>query len=257
VISLAPGGQSQLAAVLEDFFPYKLQSRAVLVEYVSQLLVICEYLPHHQPKILDLIVKRCVEIDVDIIIEESGATQLMSDEQTQQQLALMDGAASELEDQRGAGIFSFEDEDAAAAIAERVPSPSPPALSSAAEGGPRISGDAAVAAMADRLDGMLEALLASVGRQLDCSGDAAKDKLFLQLLAVFEYRALPTHKSKFVQFVMFYVCSRDGKYADAFARRLLELFLDAETAESRRQSAVMYLASFLCRLANQQASLVR
>ena len=243
------------------------------MEYVAQLLTICEYLPHHQPKILDLIIKRCIEIDVDIVIEDSGVVQLRSEENEEESEgdiakdtnrcsadAFDESMMVRTSPAAAAGIFSFEDDDEDAGATSRVPSPPRDPLSVPSEGtsgGPRISADAAVAAMADRLDGMLEALLSFISRQMDRSSDAAKDKLFLQLLAVFEYRALPTHKSKFVQFVMFYSCSRDWKYADAFARRLLELFLEHELPDSRRQSAVMYLASFLCRLANQQASLVR
>ena len=67
------------------------------------------------------------------------------------------------------------------------------------------------------------------------------------LLAIFEDRILLTHRSKFVQFLMFYCASRVPRFRDAFGASLLQLFLDESAAHLRRQSAILYLASYLAR----------
>lgn len=72
VISLAPSGQAELFSLLAQRFPYKLSAKNAQCDYVTQLLRICEYLPVLQGRILELIVMKCIEIDVEIIVEDSG-----------------------------------------------------------------------------------------------------------------------------------------------------------------------------------------
>ena len=57
---------------------------------------------------------------------------------------------------------------------------------------------------------------------------AVQDRLFLQLLGVFEDKVLYTYRSKFVQFIYFYVCCRVERFSTAFCHRLLRVFLDQE-----------------------------
>lgn len=76
------------------------------------------------------------------------------------------------------------------------------------------------------------------------------DKLFHHLLSIFEERILSTHRSKFVQYIMFYITSKSEKYTFFFCKKLLSLFLDNSTITITplvKQSAVVYLASFVSR----------
>jgi hypothetical protein len=85
------------------------------------------------------------------------------------------------------------------------------------------------------------------------SSAAAADRLLHQLLCLFESSIMSIHKSKFVQFVVFFAASRHQGFARAVAEKLLSIAqaesenIRDRTAGTQRQCAAMYLASFLSR----------
>ena len=70
---------------------------------------------------------------------------------------------------------------------------------------------------------------------------------FLNHFTFFIQQILPAHRSKFVQFIVFFTCSKFQKYAVLFARRMAEIFLDVQNSHLVRQCACMYLASYCAR----------
>ena len=73
------------------------------------------------------------------------------------------------------------------------------------------------------------------------------DRLFYHLVALFEDKILLAHRSKFVQFVIFYTCSKVEKFAVLFTRKLMNIFLDEHNSLWKRQCSIMYLASYCAR----------
>lgn len=75
--------------------------------------------------------------------------------------------------------------------------------------------------------------------------------LFQMLIPVFESTILTTHRSKYVQFVLFHLCGVNTTTAmdleRDFAGHLIEGVLDHSRAVVTRQSAACYLASFVSR----------
>ena len=76
ILAQVPTGRSVLFPILSEFFPHKRFSRNVQTEYTSQLLQMCKYEPMLQARILELIVAKCLEMDVEIVIEESGEVRI-------------------------------------------------------------------------------------------------------------------------------------------------------------------------------------
>ena len=73
VLKLVPAGLSELFPALREAFPHRrIDGPGSIVHYTKQLLLIADYLPSLSEKILSLIVERCLEIDVEIKIEDSG-----------------------------------------------------------------------------------------------------------------------------------------------------------------------------------------
>lgn len=73
-------------------------------------------------------------------------------------------------------------------------------------------------------------------------------RLFDMLLPIFESNILTTHRCKYVQFLLFYLCTKDTqRLPTRFIDRLTELALDPQEPLVLRQSALAYLASFLAR----------
>jgi len=72
MITMVPTGQAELLPILAANFPYKRSGQEATVSYVTQVLHVCEYLPLLQPKLLELVIEKCLEIDVEIVIEDTG-----------------------------------------------------------------------------------------------------------------------------------------------------------------------------------------
>lgn len=194
----------------------------------------CQYMPHFQAKILELIIEKCLEIDVDIVVEEGGSVEIIE---------------SEMYDKTETGeIFEFEDE------IQR--SPFSPSTHSRFKSKDMSQDKSDVFDLADKLDGMISLLLQYIDKQFE-EDDSIKDRIFFQLLRIFESRILTTHKSKYVQFVIFHICSKHPKYTVAFSEWLLELFLRPGNAPNKRHSAVMYLSSFISRMGPPNPRLIR
>lgn len=238
-MDLVPTGRGVLFPILSDFFPHKRFDRVIQTAYVRQLLHICSYEPLLQHRILDLIVKKCLEMDVEIVIDDSGEVAIdrsadncvVSDvDEDDQGVFAMDGSSS-FETPRRSTAHSLSKQ---LTDTGTLPACIPPE----------------VADTADKLDAMLEALMEF------CEGEVRRGGLLFktlsqQLLAIFEASILPVHKSKFVQFCVFHVASLDDAFARAFALRLLAVLRSESVvvASVHKQSAVMYLSSYLSRAA--------
>jgi RNA polymerase I-specific transcription initiation factor RRN3 len=81
VLCLAPSGCAQLPAVLEEHFPHRRHTAAVLSDYAKQLLAVAEYVPLLQGRVLRLLVERCLEIDVEIRITDGGEAVIEVDDE--------------------------------------------------------------------------------------------------------------------------------------------------------------------------------
>jgi hypothetical protein len=78
-VILVPTGIVEVLPVLASNFPFRRQSAEIISGYCSELLKICDYMPVMQTRILELIIDKCLEIDVEIVIEDSGEVMLKSD----------------------------------------------------------------------------------------------------------------------------------------------------------------------------------
>ena len=82
------------------------------------------------------------------------------------------------------------------------------------------------------------------------STDDGAQGVYQMLSPVFDSSILTTHRSKFVQFVIFVTCGLDNKgvFLDReFAAKLIDIVLDPYRATITRQSGACYLASFMSR----------
>lgn len=243
ILVQVPTGRSVLFPILSEFFPHKRFSRNVQTQYTTQLLQICAYEPMLQAKILELIISKCLEMDVEIVIEDSGDVRI--EQETLDDFDLdFDDAFEELPSRGHSRSASQTGLGGAGAVGRRK---------QLTEATPtRIPAE--VAEMADKLDAVLILLVHFCEQQVNGSptpntvpSSGARDRIFQQLLCIFENNIMSIHKSKFVQFVVFFVASLHAPFAQAVAERLLAITQDDRATSTLRQSAVMYLASYLSR----------
>jgi hypothetical protein len=246
-----------------DHFPHKRFSRNVQTEYIAQLLVICGYEPSLQARVLQLVVTKCLEMDVEIVIEDSGEVHIEEDEDADVGGDDMGGG-----DGMGGDMFQIDDNThkpthtpmqtpihkvnairrpgapgASLTGASRIitikTAPinpiNPITATATATATARIPAE--VAEMADKLDTMLCLLSTFCAEQIQASAENS-ERILAQLLAIFEASILTIHKSKFVQFCVFYSASLDARFAQAVGEKLMGIVLDERSSASARQVCI-------------------
>jgi RNA polymerase I-specific transcription initiation factor RRN3 len=195
------------------------------------LLHICDYLPIIQAKILDLIIGKCLEIDVEIVIEDSGEVKIVEDYDGEN-----DDDIFQLDDDQGE--FNTNNNNSSRQTHRgkiedyyRIP--------------------LEVVEMSDKLDAILVLVIQYIDNIISPTSTKSKeikDKFFQQLLSIFEVRILTTYKSKFVQYLIFFTAAKDEKFGFIFLKWLLRMFFDDKNqSHIKRQSAIVYIASFMSR----------
>lgn len=96
-------------------------------------------------------------------------------------------------------------------------------------------------AMAEKLDSLMEVMLSFIDENyLD-------PNIFLQFIHIFDTKILPTFKSKYTQFIIFYFCSKNSSYSYQFLGYLLNKLRDVAVFSLTRQACASYIGSFLSR----------
>ena len=72
LVRICPKAQSEIFPAMASNFPFKLLPCNIHLWYVHQCLAVVKYCPQLQKDVLELFIDRCLEIDVEIKIEDSG-----------------------------------------------------------------------------------------------------------------------------------------------------------------------------------------
>jgi RNA polymerase I-specific transcription initiation factor RRN3 len=108
--------------------------------------------------------------------------------------------------------------------------------------------------MATKLDVMMNLMFTFVDSFCN-KGEKEKKETFALLLQIFDTFILKTHKSKYTQFLLFYICQMDPSFSEAFVVYLLNKMLDCSNHSLTRCTCAAYIASFLARAKLVPASL--
>ncbi|GMH99896.1 hypothetical protein TrVE_jg6091 [Triparma verrucosa] len=225
---IVPKSTELIFPILQQNFPYKRSPTPTLLHYSLQLLSVLDYCPLLSPRILSLLLTRCIEIDVEIKISNDGNATVKENREDDVTIFEIDGITGE--------ATREAEERRARPRAESIEADE----------------------YADKLDEMLLVLFKYLEKK------SQPKELYNTLLKTFEENIMSTHKSKFTQFIFFYLAgsdakirasaSQDGSEPDtsqpiyrAFASFLLNLSLSPSLPPIKRGSAVSYLASFLSR----------
>jgi len=235
ILRLSPRGRSELFPIMASHAPFRGRPEAELGWYYKQCLAVLRYLPSIQGQVLELIVDKCIEIDVEIKIKDGGE-------------AVIDHNKDEDDDD---AIFDLEVNTAKESTTKADV----------------LSVDTQVDEMADKLDSLMLLVFQFIESRASNFGRDSVLALYGIFIGVFESSILITHKSKFVQFLILYLCGLDQKLTSStleitasttcgtsevvlhrdFATRLVKVLLDPYRVTGTRQSAACYLASWVSR----------
>jgi RNA polymerase I-specific transcription initiation factor RRN3 len=73
------------------------------------------------------------------------------------------------------------------------------------------------------------------------------ESMFNSIMKAFQSCVLPTHRSRYAQYIIFYAAIRERSHCEAFLSRLIHTALDASVPSTVRVSASCYIGSFLAR----------
>jgi RNA polymerase I-specific transcription initiation factor RRN3 len=226
VVRLCPKGKTELYPVIAANAPFRLRPCPELVWYYRQSLQVLRYIPLIQGHVLELLIEKSLEMDVEIKVDDGGEATI--DEETNLDVE----------------IFQLDLDEAE----ERTVTN-------------KVTDGVTVDEMADKLDCLL--LLLFEYTEASTSGDVATAcSLYQTFSRAFESSVLITHKSKFVQFLLLHVCGLESKAISAssttwddepatlyrdFAAKLIDVIVDPYRATVTRQTGACYLASFVSR----------
>jgi RNA polymerase I-specific transcription initiation factor RRN3 len=260
ILKLSPSSSNLLQSALVQGFPHKRLPVIVQEFYIKNLLRVSEYSAALRDNILELIVNQLIQIDVEIINQQPGDGKPghNSDESDTE---TCDRTFFDMDDVPKAPdpsirirqmadkldsmmflMFAYLNLVRAASVEERLlekPSEEPRNESLQSSDLPPYCGTVV------RTLNMDEGKSRGVGTE---SKDPRLPQLFVSLLRVFDRAILRTHNSRFTQFLVFYVCSFEQKFANDFVHHLLTLIFDTHKySPIERNAAACYLASFLAR----------
>lgn len=236
LLRLCPKARAELFPVMSTNTPYRARPEAALMWYYRQCLDVLRYHPTLRSPLLELLIDKCLELDVEIKISDQGEAAIDDDNDNND-----NGAVFDLE-------LGTNTETTEAPL-----EPSPAAV------------EATVDEMANKLDAlmlMLFQFLDRASQDRGLCGDDPTSVLYDVLSRVFESSILICHKSKFVQFLVFYLCGLEGRtpspdsdphiapavvFHRDFCSKLIGVVLDPYRATATRQSGACYLASFVSR----------
>ncbi|XP_022092511.1 RNA polymerase I-specific transcription initiation factor RRN3-like isoform X1 [Acanthaster planci] len=224
LLTVAPATPKFLLPVLADSFPWIKKSSHVTNGYAENLLGITTYLPELRVKILELILHRMTELDVNAPKEDIWDAESLAETVDRPNEAgddtqfKMDGV--------GEG-----DKDCVKDAGDEKK-------------------DAVKHEMADKLDSLMSTMMVYVRDTCFKNDEFQLEEarlLHKHLLQVFDKVILPTHASSHVQFLLFYFCSFRQAIIDAFLEFLWKRFTNPNTPAVLRQSSASYIASFVSR----------
>jgi len=103
--------------------------------------------------------------------------------------------------------------------------------------------DSNVKGMVEKLDGMLNILFDYISKL----NAEERDDMFEILMEIFQKTILPTHNSRYTQFLVFYLCSYSPVYVNNFICLLAQKVLTPSVPSVIQVASAAYISSFVAR----------
>lgn len=239
-LKMFPAANPVLAGLISSKFPFIDDSRRQHIAYIKNLLSLKDYAEALDLDIVDLILQRLVNIDVQVQVDLED----LEDELTASiAVALRDtttpgsweGSEDGLDDDDDNASVDSDDSD----------------LDEQEVKARQVKNNV------EKLDAILDTLFEHYTPRL---GDAESDDAhygFQLLVSSFSKIVLPTYKSRHTQFLLFHFGQQSDRMRDTFVGSLMHIFTEQNRPAYVRQAAATYLAGFVARGAHIPAALVR
>jgi len=99
----------------------------------------------------------------------------------------------------------------------------------------------------EKLDIMMDLMLEYFERFFQNADTGSQESLVRLLFDIFEKQIMLTHQSRYVQYLIFFVLSKNPQYPNAFLSLLFQIMVNPSKNPIVRQSAAGYIAGFISR----------
>ncbi|KAJ2719828.1 DNA independent RNA polymerase I transcription factor [Coemansia sp. Benny D115] len=275
-----------LAAAMAEACPFKAVKANIQVLFLQNVLRTLEYASGMQREVLKMVLNHIIQIDVEVQVELEELESEDEEEGEGEGEGEIDLANIPDEE----GIFHFE-EDEPAVPAKKEEKEAGDSGSESGSDSDSDSGSESESGSEDsdlddgtemekarysakktvaKLDAIMSTVL--VWLEKHCEPDAetgelpeSTSKIFLQFLDLFATIVLPTFKSRYTQFLLFYLCAKDTQYADVFLGTMMgnvgepvrKTMSQSRVSNVEKLAAASYLGSFVARAKFLSASIVR
>jgi len=245
ILDLVPTAAfSTLFPALISEFPHKSESKRAHVTYVTNLLQVIEYAPSLRNKLLTFITDRVIKIDTEIQADLDD----LEDEQGEKLEAEIVGAGMERNEDGAMTGAEGEMEEEGEGGGE--------------EEGEEIEGDgsgeeygldavANIKDTVDKLDVMLDILFSYYSKSFPNKSveNPTQESIesFGLIMKLFSGIILPTYRSRYTQFLVFWAAQKAPRFSDSFCVTAITKALDNTLQPGARQAAAAYVASFIAR----------
>lgn len=217
VLLHVPTSSTTLCQGLIKSLPTKWAPVESHVSYCENLLLVTRYIPILRDQLLTALVSRILELDTEVQIEIDELKQLV-----------------ENDDEKG--VFDMEVDELTDSEEEDGDIPLQPKKHATVK---------EINTLVEKLDGILVPFFDYLA-SFDYNSDLGLS-LFHHMLHIFITITLRTFKSRYTQFIMFYLCSLNPRFTDAFLGVLFDALDSPSTPRISRISAAAYISSFVSR----------
>eukprot|EP00316_Scyphosphaera_apsteinii_P020057 CAMPEP_0119312272 /NCGR_PEP_ID=MMETSP1333-20130426/25715_1 /TAXON_ID=418940 /ORGANISM="Scyphosphaera apsteinii, Strain RCC1455" /LENGTH=620 /DNA_ID=CAMNT_0007316869 /DNA_START=19 /DNA_END=1878 /DNA_ORIENTATION=+ len=243
LLRTCPLATTPMFQALKENFPHKRRDADAHIVYFKQMLAVLQYVPALLPRIIQLVVIRLVDLDVDITVQQSQLEETAEEEDaaifavdlnndvSERDLIKMRETANKLDVMMRLLLGYIQD---TCHSCQEI----------ANERALRIARGEKVARR-------------FVRRSFSYSTTTEPSEMLLTaLLSSFHSTLLPTHKCRCMQFLLFYACSFDTEFTEVFVSSLLQQVVSPHISAELRMASATYVASFLARANFVQLGLV-
>ncbi|RPA94443.1 RNA polymerase I-specific transcription initiation factor RRN3 [Choiromyces venosus 120613-1] len=239
ILDLVPTAAfSTLFPALISEFPHKTESKKAHVTYVTNLLRVIEYAPSLRNKLLTFITDRVIKIDTEIQADLDD----LEDEQGEELEAEI--TAAEIEVAEGGTMIGVEEE-----VEEEEMEEMGEDDDSSEEYG--IDAVTNIKDTVDKLDAMLDILFSYYSKSFPNKSVETPTQesieSFALIMKLFNGIILPTYRSRYTQFLVFWAAQKAPRFSDTFCVTAITKALDNTLQPGARQAAAAYVASFIAR----------
>jgi RNA polymerase I-specific transcription initiation factor RRN3 len=231
VLSAVPTAVAIFMASLKCSWPHKSQPIHVLASAFCQALISCTYVPAAFEMVMYLVFDSIVQLDAEYNYEEPSSGQSKPGDASELVFE-MDEALTKDQDNCDkldllmASILNFLCFAYDSSMAGAFPDSNP---------------GSQIFSWVGCICGDHPCYCSGVPPALDV------ESMFNSMMKAFQSCVLPTHRSRYAQFVIFYAAIRDRSHCETFLSRLIHTALDASVPSTVRVSASCYIGSFLAR----------